>query len=98
MAVFGADDPSALRLFFRSLLPNFNPAEPQPEGAVGGEGQDGIDLRSVPIILLRLCNPFPMIFCKKVSIIVVFNPVAWHLTPSTQIRIISIYFDSTNLF
>jgi hypothetical protein len=47
MPVFGADDPSALRLFFRSLLPNFNPAEPQPEGAVGGEGQDGIDLRSV---------------------------------------------------
>ena len=33
------DDPSALRMFFRSLLPNFNPAEPleqQIDGAVGG--------------------------------------------------------------
>ena len=27
------------------LLPNFNPAEPQADGAVGGEGQDGLDLR-----------------------------------------------------
>ena len=27
------DDPSALRMFFRSLLPNFNPADPLPAGA-----------------------------------------------------------------
>lgn len=25
------DDPSALRVFFRSLLPNFNPSDPIPE-------------------------------------------------------------------
>jgi len=41
------DDPSALGLFFRSMLPNFNPEEPLPaaEGAVGGEGAGGLDLR-----------------------------------------------------
>jgi len=46
------DDPSALRMFFRSILPNFNPADPlQPglpegaDGAVGGAGQ-GADLRN----------------------------------------------------
>merc|ERR1712098_794463 len=41
------DDPSALRLFFRSLLPNFNPADPLPDGAVGGdEAGQGADLRN----------------------------------------------------
>jgi len=46
------DDPSALRLFFRSLLPNFNPGDPidpaQLEGAVGGEQgpRQGADLRN----------------------------------------------------
>ena len=43
------DDPSALRMFFRSLLPNFNPAEPAPaavEGAGAGPGEGGgADLR-----------------------------------------------------
>ena len=49
------DDPSALRMFFRSLLPNFNPAEPLADGdaaalvdgAVGGAGAElgGADLR-----------------------------------------------------
>lgn len=47
------DDPSALRMFFRSLLPNFNPADPLalPEneeaagGAEGGAG-GGADLRN----------------------------------------------------
>jgi hypothetical protein len=41
------DDPSSLRLFFRSLLPNFNPEEPLPapgEGPAGAEG--GVDLRN----------------------------------------------------
>lgn len=44
------DDPSALRMFFRSLLPNFNPDDPlQPAeeavaGAEGGPG--GADLRN----------------------------------------------------
>jgi len=45
------DDPSALRLFFRSLLPNFNPDEPmaapgEGEGAGGGGAEGGIDLRN----------------------------------------------------
>merc|ERR1711936_1169279 len=38
------DDPSALRMFFRSLLPNFNPADPLalPEAeAVGGVAEGG---------------------------------------------------------
>ena len=38
------DDPSALRMFFRSLLPNFNPAEPAVaavEGAGAATGQAG---------------------------------------------------------
>jgi hypothetical protein len=46
------DDPSALRMFFRSLLPNFNPADPlalpeveAPGGADGGAG-GGADLRN----------------------------------------------------
>jgi len=42
------DDPSALNLFFRSMLPNFNPDEPLPapvDGAVGGE-EGGLDLRN----------------------------------------------------
>ena len=43
------DDPSALRMFFRSLLPNFNPAEPAlpaVEGAGAGPGEGGgADLR-----------------------------------------------------
>jgi len=45
------DDPSALRMFFRSLLPNFNPADPLAvpedavEGAEGGAG-GGADLRN----------------------------------------------------
>jgi len=46
------DDPSALRMFFRSLLPNFNPADPLalpevegPGGAEGGAG-GGADLRN----------------------------------------------------
>ena len=49
------DDPSALRMFFRSLLPNFNPAEPLADGdaaalvdgAAGGAGAElgGADLR-----------------------------------------------------
>lgn len=47
------DDPSAFRMFFRSILPNFNPTDPlQPalpdgegEGAVGGVPQ-GADLRN----------------------------------------------------
>ena len=43
------DDPSALRMFFRSLLPNFNPDAPaqavaEVAGAAGGEG-GGADLR-----------------------------------------------------
>ena len=45
------DDPSALRMFFRSLLPNFNPDDPlalpeveAPAGADGGAG-GGADLR-----------------------------------------------------
>ena len=29
------DDPSALRLFFRSILPNFNPNDPLPEAPIG---------------------------------------------------------------
>jgi len=52
------DDPSALRMFFRSILPNFNPADPlalpEPaeaalgaEGGVGGgAGGGGADLRN----------------------------------------------------
>ncbi|WAR13303.1 TCF25-like protein [Mya arenaria] len=32
-------DGSAMSMFLRSLLPNFNPNEPVPEGAVGGDGQ-----------------------------------------------------------
>jgi len=43
------DDPSALRMFFRSILPNFNPADPLPEaveGAAGGAGEGGQDLRN----------------------------------------------------
>jgi len=47
------DDPSALRMFFRSLLPNFNPADPLalppgdvPAGAEGGAGGGGADLRN----------------------------------------------------
>ena len=38
------DDPSSLSLFFRSILPNFNPADPlPPAGAAGGAegGQEG---------------------------------------------------------
>ena len=43
------DDPSALRMFFRSLLPNFDPAEPAVAAVAGagagpGEG-GGADLR-----------------------------------------------------
>ena len=43
------DDPSALRMFFRSLMPNFNPEAPtqaavEGAGAAGGEG-GGADLR-----------------------------------------------------
>lgn len=41
------DDPNALGMFFRSILPNFNPLDPLPaaeEGAVGGQ-QPGTDLR-----------------------------------------------------
>ena len=41
------DDPSALNLFFRSMLPSFNPDEPLPaDGAVGGRDEGGLDLRN----------------------------------------------------
>merc|ERR1719154_25434 len=41
------DDPSSLRLFFRSLLPNFNPDEPLPPLGDGPEGAEGgVDLRN----------------------------------------------------
>ena len=48
------DDPSALRMFFRSLLPNFNPDDPLPAAvdgaaaapAVGGADNGGADLRN----------------------------------------------------
>ena len=36
-------------MFFRSILPNFNPADPLPEaaeGAAGGAGEGGQDLRN----------------------------------------------------
>ena len=44
------DDPSALRMFFRSLMPNFNPAEPvqaavEGAAAAGGGEAGGTDLR-----------------------------------------------------
>lgn len=36
------DDPSALRMFFRSLMPNFDPNEPVPDQpAPGQEPGDG---------------------------------------------------------
>ena len=38
------DDPSAFRMFFRSLLPNYNPNDPNPQRADGGgqvEGAEG---------------------------------------------------------
>ena len=41
------DDPSSLRLFFRSLLPNFNPEEPlPPPGEAQGGAEGGVDLRN----------------------------------------------------
>ena len=47
------DDPSALRMFFRSLLPNFNPADPLPPAvdgaaaaAVAAADNGGADLRN----------------------------------------------------
>merc|ERR1712112_465539 len=41
------DDPSALRMFFRSLLPNFNPDDPLAAApAVGGADNGGADLRN----------------------------------------------------
>ena len=48
-AVTVVDDPNALRMFFRSLLPNFNPNDPQEavaDGAVGGVPAQGTDLRN----------------------------------------------------
>jgi len=48
------DDPNALGMFFRSILPNFNPLDPLPaaeEGAVGGQ-QPGTDLRNTVNTLL----------------------------------------------
>ena len=38
------DDPSSVSLFFRSLLPNFNPDEPLPPLEEGAEG--GVVLRN----------------------------------------------------
>ena len=32
------EDPSALRMFFRSLMPNFDPNEQVPDAAEGGAG------------------------------------------------------------
>jgi len=46
------DDPSALRMFFRSLMPNFNPADPiavpNADAAIGADGgaPAGADLRN----------------------------------------------------
>lgn len=58
-ATTAVDDPNALRMFFRSLLPNFNPNDPVdpaaaggvalPDGAAGGDGGvpgQGTDLRN----------------------------------------------------